>query len=102
MNINIGNNRWIKFVRAPDGHWTGRGHGYRFRVERARQSFIGNGRLHSGTEQWRCLVYTVPGTTVITGCMALKMKSAILEGTRRADEKVAQSPTTPEGDVCPT
>jgi hypothetical protein len=94
VNIGIGNNRWIRFVRAPDGEWHGRGHGYRFSVGRL--------QTHHYGEQWRCRVYVATGGPQIAGCLSAKMKAAIQEGTRRADEKVALTPTPPEGDTCPT
>jgi len=99
VNINIGNNRWIKFVRTPEGEWTGRGHGYRFRITRSSATFT----THS--EQWQCRVWPATGGPVITGCLANKMKSAIQEGARRADVATKLPPIfapAKDDDSCPT
>jgi hypothetical protein len=88
MNISIGNNRWVKFARRPDGVWGGRGHGYRFQVERV----LGSRQF---SEQWRCRVWRDKGGPVIAGCLFSKMKSAIQEGARRADVATTEAP-------CPT
>lgn len=88
MNINIGNNRWVKFTRTVgrtgDGEWRGRGFGYRFRATRV------------GT-QWQCTVWLLGGSHSIVSCTAYKMKSAIQEGARLGDAATTELELT-----CPT
>lgn len=82
MNINIGNDRWLKFSRDVHGEWHGKGYGYRFRVTRSRGTY--------GSPQWSCRVWPATGGVVLASCKFHKMKSAIQEGARLAD--VATTP----------
>lgn len=91
MNINIGNDRWLKFQRDDRGEWSGKGYGYRFRVTRSRGTY--------GSPQWYCRVWRATGGMVLASCKFPKMKSAIQEGARLADQQLA---TPSEGATCPT
>lgn len=77
MNIGIGNNRWIKFSRDVNGAWRGRGHGYRFQVARS-------------ATQWHCTVWLLGGRNPILSCTSHKLKAAIQEGARLADDMTVE------------